>query len=69
MLRTPPSKINSLLVVVEPNQKDLTGPGKLVSAVGERTTPPESIRNTNEIDALVDAGVSCDPVLAGCCSL
>ncbi|KAG8375334.1 hypothetical protein BUALT_Bualt10G0089400 [Buddleja alternifolia] len=63
MLRSPPTKIDPSLFAVAPIEKSAES-DKLVSAMGERLTKPESLRKNKPIDALVYAGMSSDPALA-----
>ncbi|KAL6501866.1 hypothetical protein OROGR_026999 [Orobanche gracilis] len=63
MLRSPSAKIDPSLFAVRQNRAESLGDGEVLFGTGERITETESIRKTKPVDALVDAGVSSEPVL------
>lgn len=65
MLRSPSSKTDPSLSAVAKIRVESEGAGEEVFAMGERMAEPESLRQSKPVDALVDAGVSSAPALAG----
>lgn len=65
MLHTPSTKIDPSLFAVEPIRVDSVGSCKVNFVMGERMSEPEPSGKTELLYALVDAGVSSDPALAG----